>query len=103
MIFYFLISVVFIAEIIIALAIIINLLKTDKIFNETNAFITEAKPLIKDIMQTTRKLSEQFLELAPKIVTQVKSIITNMIMGHIKSIIGSLTFLLVKTEVEKHI
>lgn len=103
MIFYFLISIVFVAEVIIAMALIISLIKIDRIFVEYNEFIQEAKPLIKDMMQTIKNMSEQFLELAPKLVTQIKAVITDLIMGQVKSSLGALTFWLVKKEVEKHV
>ena len=103
MIFYFLISIVFIAEIIIALALILSLVKVDKLFINFNEFLSDVKPELKELLRTVRQISEKIAEAAPLIVKKVKSIVYNMIMGQIKSIVGGLTFFLVKTEVEKHI
>ena len=103
MIFYFLISIVFIAEVIIALSLIINLVKADKKIIECNSFVDEAKPSIKGIMEISRKISEQFTEFAPMIVDKVKAIVRDVLMGQLKSLIGTATFWLVKKEVEKHI
>ena len=103
MIFYFLISIVFIAEIIIALAILLNLYKFDKTINEYNSLAEELKPLINDMLETTRKISEKLLEAAPKIVNKIKASVTDIIMGQLKGMLGALTFWLVKKEVEKHV
>jgi len=103
MLFYFLISIVFIAEIVIAFATVTGLFKLNKVVNEYNSFIKETQPLIKDIMVTSRKLSEQFAELAPIIVKKIKSTLTNIIAGQLKSALGAITFWLVKKEVEKHV
>ena len=103
MLFYFLISIVFVAEIIIALAIILGLFKFDKKLVEYNNFVDEIKPLVKDIMETTRKLSEEFSKLAPKIADKIKSFALNFVKDQLKSLVGALTFWLVKVEVEKHV
>ena len=103
MLFYFLISIVFIAEIIITFAIVLHLIKLDNIFIEFNNFAQETKPDIKDIMQEAKKLSEQLVKLAPAFTEKIKSIITNTIMSQLKSVLGGLTFWLVKKEVEKHV
>ncbi len=103
MVFYFLISIVFIAEVIIALFVITNLVKLDKILNSANIFLEEVKPKIKDIMQIVRKLSEQMIELAPIVRGKIKSVINKMVIDQLKSLLAGLTFWIVKTEVEKRI
>ena len=102
MLFYFLISIVFIAEIIITFAIIFHIVKLDKKLIEYNEFVDEVKPLVKDIMETSRKLSEEFSKLAPKITEKIKIFVLNMIKDQIKGLVGTLIFWLVKIEVEKH-
>jgi len=102
MLFYFLISIVFIAEIVIAFALISSLLKFDKKVIAFDEFLDEARPSIKGLLITIRKISKQFLELSPLVVKQVKSFFANIIMGQIKSLAGALTFWLVKKEVERH-
>ena len=47
MIYYFLISIVFLAELIIALTLVINLIKLDRKVNDINNFLDEALPSIK--------------------------------------------------------
>ena len=102
MLFYFFISIVFIAEIIIVLAIIFYIVKLDKKLVECNKFVEEIKPLVKDIMETTRKLSEEFSKLAPKLVDTIKNTAVDFVRGQLKNLLGALTFWLVKKEVEKH-
>lgn len=103
MVFYFLIGIVFIAEIIIAAAIVINLIKIDKVFYLYNQLLEEIKPEIKDILSIARKISEQVLELAPIIVEKIKSVFINIIKDQLKSVLAGLTFFAVKKEVEKRI
>ena len=101
MIFYFLISIVFIAELIIAFALILNLMKLDKTFIKYNELIDCAKSSIKELLITIRKISEQLVEFAPMIVENIKLALTNIIIGQVKNALGALTFWLVKKEVEK--
>lgn len=103
MLFYFLTTIVFIAELIIAFAIVLNLLKFDKTLMKYNFFLDETKPLIKDMVQTTRKLSEECLKLAPKFVEKIKLFALNMLKKQLTSLVGGITFWLVKKEVEKHV
>ena len=103
MVFNFLISIVFIAEVIIALALILSLVKVDKLLIDFNEFLTDVKPELKELLRTVRQISEKIAEAAPFIVKKVKSILYDIIMGQVKTFVGSLTFWLVKTEVEKHI
>ncbi len=102
MVFSFLIFIVFIAEIVITSAIILHLCKIDKNLIKYNLLISDVQPALKDIMITSRKLSEQLLELAPIIVNSVKSAVMNLITNQLKNFAGALTFLLVKKEIEKH-
>ena len=103
MIFKILISIVFIAELIIASSLLIFLIKFDKKINEYNDFIDDVKPSIKGLMILIRKISKQLIEFAPIIVNNLKSFILNLFIGQIKSALGALTFWLVKKEVERHI
>ena len=103
MIFYFLISIVFIAELIITFAIVLHLIKLDKIINKYNVIIEEAKPLIKEMLETTRQLSEEFLKITPKIADKIKLFAISFAKDQLKNLVGALVFWLVKTEVEKHV
>jgi len=103
MLFNFFIFLVFIAEIIITITIISFLLKLDKSLIEYNNFVEEIKPNVKDIMQTIRKISVQFVELATISVKNIKLTVKNILISQLKNVLGGLTFYLVKKEVEKHV
>ena len=103
MIFYFLISIVFIAEVIIALALIIGLVKADKILLKYNEIVDETRPSVKSVMILVRKISKQLVELAPILTEQIKKILVASLMSQLKSMLGAVTFWLVKKEVEKHV
>ena len=103
MIFYILISIVFIAELIIAGTILISLYKVNNRLVEYNSLVEELKPKIGDLFKIGTKISEQLIELAPIIVETIKSAVMNMVIGQLKSALAGVTFWLVKTEVEKHV
>ena len=71
MIYTFLITVVFIAEIIIATTIIQTLMRLDKAVLEMNETVALAKPGIKDISELVRKISEQYKEFAERFAQKV--------------------------------
>lgn len=102
MVFYILISIVFIAELIITYAILSSLYKVNKSLVEYNSLISELKPKIGELFKIGTKISEQMIELAPIVVENIRSMVMNMIIGQLKSALAGLTFWLVKTEVEKH-
>ncbi len=103
MVFYILTSIVFIAELIITAAVLIGLFKADKLLREYNSLTKELNPKINDLMKTVTKISEQIAELSPIIAENIRSFFINLILGQIKSLLGGLTFWLVKKEVEKRI
>ena len=103
MIFYILISIVFISELIIISAVIIHLNKWRRTLRNYNDFLEEVKPKVKDIAIISRKLSEQFKEFAPIFAEQCRRIFTNIILDQLKNVLGALTCWLVKKEVEKHV
>ena len=71
MVYTFLISVVFIAEVIIAITVFQALSKLDKAVLELNETVTMAKPGIKDISELVRKISEQYKEFAENFAQKV--------------------------------
>ena len=87
MIFYFLISIVFIAEIIIAIFLFFYFAKWSKIFRETSQFITEINPKIKDIMEIGTKISEQMPEMASVYVEKVKNFSAKILLDNIKGLL----------------
>ena len=103
MVFYFLVSIVFIAEVIIGLTVFIYLLKADKMILKYNDIVDETKPSIKSLMIVVRKISKQLIELAPMVANQIKAFLVDLLIGQLKSLLGTLTFILVKKEVEKHV
>ncbi len=103
MLFYFLISIVFIAEVIISLALIIVLVKADKIILKYNEITDEIRPSVKSVMILVRKISKQLVELAPMLSEQIKKILVDFLISQFKSMLGAVTFWLVKKEVEKHV
>lgn len=103
MVFYFLVSIVFIAEVIIGLTVFIYLLKADKMILKYNDIVDETKPSIKSLMIVVRKISKQLVELAPMVANQIKAFLFDLLIGQLKSLLGTLTFILVKKEVEKHV
>jgi len=72
MVYTILISIVFIAEIIIAVTIVQNLLRLDKIVLEFDGIITGSKTSIKDVSELSRKISEQWRILAKDFVDKTK-------------------------------
>lgn len=96
MVFYFLITIVFIAELIIAGTILINLFKWSKIFNATNEFLTEVNPKIKEIMEIGEKISEQMVELAPVIVEKMKIFSLKFIADNLKGFLAGILLISLK-------
>lgn len=87
MLYYVLISVVILAEFIIAAEVIGQLIKWNKIFKEANLFLDEVKPKIKDIAQICLKISEQLKELAPIWVDKFKITVFNMAVSNLKNML----------------
>ena len=103
MIFFFFMSIVFIAELIIAVFLLSVLYKLDKKIIEFNSLLNELKPSIKEILNTYEDLSKELLNFVPVVVKNIKDIAKNIVIEQLKSIVGALTFWLVKKEVEKHV
>ena len=103
MIFFFFMSIVFIAELIIAVFLLAVLYKFDKKIIEFNSLLNELKPSIKEILNTYEDLSKELLNFVPVVVKNIKDIAKNIVIEQLKSIVGALTFWLVKKEVEKHV
>ena len=78
MLFKIFTTIVFIAELIIAYTIISKLVQFDKMILETNAFVVEANPKIKEITRLVRKISDQIAELVPMYVEKLKELRNKM-------------------------
>ena len=72
MLYTFLITVVFIAELIIVVSIITALFRIDKLLLSLNTTIDEAKSGVKDIFILMNKISEQCVELSEDFVSKIK-------------------------------
>ena len=72
MVYTFLISVVFIAELIITITIIQNLLRLDKVILELCETFSETRSGIKDVSELIRKISEQWKILAQEFIDKAK-------------------------------
>lgn len=72
MVYTILISIVFVAELIIANAIIQTLVKFDKKILSLDTTITEITPGIKDVSSLIKKISEQWVILAQDFVNKAK-------------------------------
>lgn len=89
MVYTFLISIVFIAEIIIAVTIIKGLLYLDKLILEWNSTVIETQSGIKDIAILAKKISEQYKILATDFVEKTKKNSEDMILKQISKILIS--------------
>jgi hypothetical protein len=89
MIFTILISIVFIAEIIITVALIKALLNFDKKICELEETVVLLKPQITEVSELARLVSGQLVELSKKFVDDFKRNNENMILRHFsKAILG---------------
>ena len=101
MLFFILISIVFVAELIIVLAIITNLIKSDKKLQETNKFIEEANPKIAELTKLGTKISEQLTEISPLYVKKTKSWFDDFAFSQAKSILAGFLIFLLKKQIRK--
>ena len=102
MVFYILISIVFIAELIITFALLAYLTKLDKKIIDINLFMNEAKPKIKEICTLCYKVSEQLPEIASCIKERVKLYFTDIITSQVKNWLYISALLLIKNKLEQN-
>ena len=103
MIFTFFICIVFVAEIIIALTIILSLLSFNKKIIEFNRALYESKDQIKEIMQLLYKLSEQLSEFADLAVDKIKDCIYDILAKYFKSVFSGVLLWSIKTQLKNKI
>ena len=72
MIFTFLITIVFIAELIITLAVMMALLRLDKKVLEADSTLDLLKPELKEVCKLVKNISSQVRELSIRFVEKVK-------------------------------
>lgn len=92
MIFTFLMSIVFIAEIIIAFTIIFNLIKFDKFLTDTNILLEKAKPEIRSICELYTGISAQIVEFSQIGVDKFKAAKERFILKQLESLMSAILF-----------
>lgn len=93
MIFTFLISIVFIAELIIAIALLKILFNLDKKVLEINLKLVNSKDSINEICVLTKKISVQLKILSQDFVDKVKNKSENILLKEFSKILISITLL----------
>ena len=101
MIFKVLITIVFIAELIITFTILYFLYKFDKRILEINSTIETVKPQIRSVSELVRKISEQIYELTPVWVDEIKKTLENLLLEQAKSIMTGILFWTINIKVVK--
>lgn len=92
MLYTFLISVVFIAEIIIAYTVISNLVKLDRKLVLVNENVESSKSGICEICNLVRKISEQCIEFAEDFVAKIRTAQEDTILKNLNKILIALVF-----------
>lgn len=100
MIFTILISIVFIAELIIAITILLTLKRWSKSLRNINKTLYYLKPSIREICELSRKISAQLVEFAEDFVDKIKRQQEEVIFRNVSRIILG-TFLFRKLKKSK--
>ena len=87
MIFTFLISIVFVAELIIAIAILSTLKRWDKKVRNLNLTISYLKPSLSEVCVLAKKISAQFVEFSHDFVDKVKRQQEDFLLRHLARIV----------------
>lgn len=103
MIFNILTAVVFIAELIIAYTLIINLWRIDQKLLKWNNIICLAKSDIKDIGYLIKKISAQYIEFAYDFVAKIKEKRDNSIIANLNKIIITVVLLRLNSKLVRKI
>lgn len=103
MVYTFLISIVFIAEIIIAIAIINFLVRIDKEVLAIDNNLTKTKPSISEISRLVRKISEQIQVLAQDYVEKIKNNSEDLLLRRLSKILMGLLVLNLNFKIVKRI
>ena len=90
MIFTILITIVFISEIIITIAVINGLIKLDKAILDLNNTVDLAKSGVKDISELVRKISEQMVELTEDSIEDFKDNQEKFALKQLTKLLGAL-------------
>ena len=103
MVFKILISIVFIAELIIAFSIIFQLVKFDRAINKTIIYLEKTNPKINELLDLFHKISGQILELIPIWLENIKEKRDEIILMQAKSLMSTILFWCINIKVIKRI
>ena len=103
MVYTILISVVFIAELIIAVTVIQNLLRLDKAVLNLSETVLETQSGIRDISVLARKITEQWQILATDFVEKTKRNSEDALLKHLSKILMSVLVLNLNFKIIKKI
>ena len=103
MLFIFLITIVFIAELIITVAVITTLIKLDKKLKRADTFLEKAAPNIKAVCELIRGISEQIAELTPEWVEKFRETRDKIILKQLESLMAGILFWSINIKVIKRI
>lgn len=103
MVFVILISIVFVAELIIAFSVITNLIKFDKRIKRAAQFLEEAEPRLKELLVVVQKISAQILELIPVWLATLRQERDKIILNQAKSLISTILFWSINIKIIKRL
>lgn len=103
MLFTFLISIVFIAEVIIAISAIIFLVKLDKMVLELVETVRLAQPKIKDISGLVVAITEQWAEIAEDYVFKFKNKGEDVALRFLTKLLGAMLLWKINSKVIRKI
>lgn len=103
MIFLFFISIVFIAELIIAFTVFNSLFKLDIKINKFNETLINKRADIKDITALAKEISEQLKELSKEFVDNFNEKKEEIILNLVKSLMSTILFWSINIKVVKRL
>lgn len=103
MIFLFFISIVFIAELIIAFSLFNSLLNLDVKINKFNETLINKRAGIKDITTLAKAISEQLKELSEEFVDNLNEKKEEIILSLVKSLMSTILFWSINIKVVKRL
>ena len=103
MIFLFFISIVFIAELIIAFTVFNSLFKLDIKINKFNETLIKKRADIKDITALVKGISEQIIELSEEFVDNLNEKKEEIILSLVKSLMSTILFWSINIKVVKRL
>ena len=103
MLFTFLISIVFIAEVIIAISLIATLIKFDKKILELIETIKLAKPKISDISKLISAITEQWIDVSEEFVNKFKTKSEDVTLKFLTKVLGAMLLWKINSKIVKKV